>query len=128
MKLVTHVCQTEVSGLQHYSIENEGREFVISFLIEILSRLPAEVAASVDGSSIFFPELTVEEERERELLQKDLDELNKQSLELVKFENDIVEFGTRYHSWINGASEHGKADRTVVSQKVNLLRHCHPIR
>lgn len=118
MKLVTNICQTEISGLQHYSDQNKGREAVISFLCEILSKLPAEVAASVDDSTIFSPELTAEEERERESLEEQLNELKMQSSELLKFENDITEFGTRYNSWIHGASGQGKTDSTAESHKV----------
>ena len=118
VKLVTDVCRTEVAGLQYYSDQNKGREAVVSFLCEILSKLPAEVAASVDDSTIFSPELTAEEERERESLEEQLNELKVQSSELLKFENDITEFGTRYNSWVHGTSEHGKTGRTADSHKV----------
>lgn len=127
VKLVTDVCQTEISGLQHYSGQNKGREAVISFLSEILSKLPMDVAESVDISTIFFPELTAEEERERVSLEEHLDELKMQSLELLKYENDITEFGTRYNSWVHGASDHGKTDRTAVSHKVALHQYWHPL-
>ena len=123
LQVIRKVCHEEASGLQEYSNGNVGRESIISFLQDVLDKLPDAVFAATDQGIHYSPEILSDEKLEIESMTNTLAGLRARSDALDKLVNNISELGPLYKIWIHGAPARSIVTDKTESKEVSRIFH-----